>query len=277
MAETPAADYHSEAVGEYYDEVGAFVELVGGNLHLGYWEDDRDNTPFPIAMTRLTTMVGERLALAPGQRLLDVGCGVATPAITLARRFGVAVTGITISGGEVAAATHEVAEAGLAEQISIQLADAAAMPFAPARFDAALAFDSFPTAPDKRQWCTEIFRTVRPGGRFVYSDYPLSTAATPAEREMLRANTVAHPPGDMAAATAPAEAAGFTVTETLDLGERVRPYYTEFLKRLGAQRDTLADRYGSERVDAFVAGITPMYEFCREKLGYYLIVCRKPD
>lgn len=274
MAEK-SADMTDE-VAEYYDGVGELVEIVGGNLHLGYWDDDQDNTPFLEAMGRLTWMIADRLPLQQGQHLLDVGCGVAEPAIRLAERLGISVTGITVSGWEVAEASRNVARAGLSERIAITLADAAALPFADAEFDAAIAFDSVPNAGDKNKWFGEIHRVLRPGSRLVYSEYPLIADVTAAQREVLRANTVPDPPTTMREAVAPAIAAGFEVLEELDCSDRVRRFYRAFLHRLADQRADLAAAYGKQRIDAFESGMTTMFELCREKIGYYLIVCRKP-
>ncbi|MFE9577154.1 SAM-dependent methyltransferase [Nocardia sp. NPDC006044] len=266
----------TDEVAEYYDGVGELVELVGGNLHLGYWDDDQDDTPFLEAMGRLTWMIADRLPLQPGQYLLDVGCGVAEPAIRLAERLGVSVAGITVSGWEVGEATKNVALAGLSNRISISRADAAALPFPDNEFDAAIAFDSVPNALDKRQWFDEIFRVLRPGSRLVYSEYPAIADMTAAQREVLRANTVPDPPTSMGAAVAPAVAAGFEVLEELDCSDQVRRFYGDFLSRLRDQRDELSTAYGKDRIDAFESGMTTMFELCREKIGYYLIVCRKP-
>ncbi|PXX70595.1 mycolic acid cyclopropane synthetase [Nocardia tenerifensis] len=267
----------TEEVAEYYDGVGELVEVVGGNLHLGYWDDDQDDTPFLEAMSRLTWMVAERLALRPGERLLDVGCGVAEPAMRLVERLGISVSGITVSRWEVQQATADVARAGLSGKISISWADAAALPFSNEEFDAALAFDSVPNSPDKQKWFGEIFRVLRPGGRVVYSEYPAIADMTAAQREVLRANTVPDPPTSMDEAVAPAVSAGFEVLEGLDCSDRVRRFYTAFLQRFADQRADLSAAYGKDRIDAFESGITQMFELCREKIGYYLIVCRKPS
>lgn len=267
--------FETDEVAEYYDGVGELVQVVGGNLHLGYWDDDQDDTPFLEAMSRLTWMIAERLPLSPGQHLLDVGCGVAEPAIGLAERLGVSITGITVSGWEVQEATRNVARAGLSDSIAVTWADAAALPFPDGEFDAAIAFDSVPNAGNKPKWFGEIFRVLRPGSRLIYSEYPLIADVTQDQREILRANTVPDPPTSMGEAVAPAVAAGFEVIEEIDCSDRVRRFYGEFLHRFAEQRADLTAAYGKDRITAFESGITTMFELCREKIGYYLIVCRK--
>src|SRR6476661_3805297 len=58
----------------------------------------------------------DRLELAPGQRLLEIGCGWGTLAIEAARR-GASVVGLTLSTEQKAWAERAIAQAGLADRI----------------------------------------------------------------------------------------------------------------------------------------------------------------
>jgi cyclopropane-fatty-acyl-phospholipid synthase len=64
----------------------------------------------------------DRLNVAPGMRLLDIGCGWGTLAIEAAKR-GASVVGLTLSIEQKAWAERKIAEAGLAERIEIRLQD----------------------------------------------------------------------------------------------------------------------------------------------------------
>lgn len=68
-------------------------------------------------------LIAGKLELKEGQRVLDVGCGWGSFAIHAASRYGVNVTGITLSPSQAALARRRVAEAGLSERIEIRLAD----------------------------------------------------------------------------------------------------------------------------------------------------------
>ena len=67
--------------------------------------------------------LAERIALAPGQRLLEIGTGWGGFALTAAKEFGARVTGITISREQHAVASERVFREGLAEQVEIRLQD----------------------------------------------------------------------------------------------------------------------------------------------------------
>jgi len=64
-----------------------------------------------------------KLRLLPGQRLLDIGCGWGALLIHAAKHFGVRAEGITLSEPQVSWARTRIAEAGLTNNVTIQLRD----------------------------------------------------------------------------------------------------------------------------------------------------------
>ena len=79
--------------------------------------------PLEAAQARKIRLLLDRLGLNPGQRLLDIGCGWGSLAEIAARDYGVAVTGLTLSQEQKEFADARMAEAGLAERVSIALTD----------------------------------------------------------------------------------------------------------------------------------------------------------
>jgi cyclopropane-fatty-acyl-phospholipid synthase len=68
-------------------------------------------------------LVCRKLALAPGERVLDVGCGWGALAIHAAREYGVSVVGITLSPPQAELARQRSAEAGVSDRVEIRIAD----------------------------------------------------------------------------------------------------------------------------------------------------------
>jgi cyclopropane-fatty-acyl-phospholipid synthase len=67
--------------------------------------------------------VCRKLALQPGERLLDVGCGWGSFAVHAAEHHGVHVTGITLSEPQAARARERAAEHGVADRVEIRVMD----------------------------------------------------------------------------------------------------------------------------------------------------------
>jgi cyclopropane-fatty-acyl-phospholipid synthase len=64
-----------------------------------------------------------KLALQPGERVLDVGCGWGAFAIHAAREHGVHVTGITLSEPQAQLARERAEAAGVADKVDIRVMD----------------------------------------------------------------------------------------------------------------------------------------------------------
>src|SRR5579862_2532528 len=72
---------------------------------------------------RATEELCERADLRAGQRVLDVGCGVATTAIELARRFDVQVTAVDIASLMLARSQANVGAAQLDGKVVVEQGD----------------------------------------------------------------------------------------------------------------------------------------------------------
>ncbi len=67
--------------------------------------------------------IAAKLALAPGQRVLDIGCGWGGMAIFLASHADVKIHGITLSEEQLALARERAQQAGVADRVSFELVD----------------------------------------------------------------------------------------------------------------------------------------------------------
>ena len=67
--------------------------------------------------------VCRKLALKPGERVLDVGCGWGSFAVHAAEHHGVHITGITLSEPQAERARARAAEHGVADQVEIRVMD----------------------------------------------------------------------------------------------------------------------------------------------------------
>ena len=91
----------------------------------------------PTSVEKLV-LLGERLGLGPGSRVLDIASGRGGPALVLARAFGCSVEGIEVAPEFHAAAVERAAAEGLDGRLSFRLGDASQATLQPGGFDAAL-------------------------------------------------------------------------------------------------------------------------------------------
>ncbi|SEH19588.1 cyclopropane-fatty-acyl-phospholipid synthase [Sphingopyxis sp. YR583] len=86
-----------------------------------YWS--RSDMTLDEAQTAKKAHIAAKLALKPGQRILDIGCGWGGMAITLATLENVEVLGITLSEEQLALARQRAETAGVADRVKFELID----------------------------------------------------------------------------------------------------------------------------------------------------------
>jgi SAM-dependent methyltransferase len=118
---------------------------------------------------RSTHQMLELAGLAPGQRVIDVGCGVATTAIEVARRFGCHVTAVDIDPLMLTRASANVRASGV-DTVLVAKADIQALEFADQTFDRVL-IEAVTMFVDRRLAVREVVRVCRPGGRVLDHEF----------------------------------------------------------------------------------------------------------
>lgn len=132
-----------------------------------------DLAPIDQFHTRGLAATRELIAFAgvtPGSRVLDVGSGLGGPARVLASDKNCHVTGVDITKEFCDAATLLSQWTKLEQDTEFHHGDATALPFEDRRFDLAMTIQIQMNIADKRRFYGEIFRVLKPGGRFVFQD-----------------------------------------------------------------------------------------------------------
>lgn len=178
-------DKETNSVGKEYDQWeadGILEHYWGEHIHLGYYTDDviRNDylPPKKNFIDAKLDFIDEMLKFgkfdlgSKPAKILDCGCGIGGTTRHLARKFGpeTEITGITLSGNQVARAT-KLAEEQNTPNAKFQLMDALEMTFPDNTFDYVWACESGEHMPDKKAYVEEMTRVLKPGGRIVIATW----------------------------------------------------------------------------------------------------------
>lgn len=112
----------------------------------------------------LTEWLGEAFQLAPGMRVLDLGCGRGASSVFLHREFDVQVWSVDL-WCDVDERARRIRDAGCDHAVFPIRADARALPFARDFFDAVVSVDSYVYYGTDDLYLGYLARLVRPGGQ----------------------------------------------------------------------------------------------------------------
>jgi arsenite methyltransferase len=214
---TSPADVKSCCAAVYSSE--AVHWLLGDALHPGGAE--------------LTERLARALGVGSGDLVVDIGSGLGTSALAIARATGCAVMGVELASANVERASERATAAGLSGRVRFAEGDAEALPLPDASVDGAISECSLCLVPDKAAAAREIARVLRPGARVAISDVTAVPAELPPKLGTLSAWTAcladARPLAELAGLL---EAAGLVVDNLEEHDELLRALVDRVESRL---------------------------------------------
>ena len=118
----------------------------------------------------LTEKLGTEIKLSRENKVLDVGCGVGTSSIFLAKKFGCAMTGIDLSQKNIKIADSVASEQGVEALTNFVVGDAEKFDLSDNTFDSVICECSLCLFPDKDKATKEMFRVLKKDGHLGISD-----------------------------------------------------------------------------------------------------------
>jgi cyclopropane-fatty-acyl-phospholipid synthase len=155
-----------EVVSAHYDVSNDFYALILGDsmtYSCAVFESPHDT--LGQAQNAKHELSLRKLALRPGTRLLDIGCGWGAHLIHAARHFDVECVGVTISHEQAMLARKRIADEGLSDRIEIREQDYREIPDGP--FDSVSSIGMFEHVGRVRtpEFVSIVHDLVKPGGR----------------------------------------------------------------------------------------------------------------
>jgi cyclopropane-fatty-acyl-phospholipid synthase len=173
-----------DAISHHYDVSNDFYRIVLGPSMVyscAVWSSP--DISLEEAQTAKLDLVCRKLALEPGMRLLDVGCGWGSMVLHAAEQYGVEAVGITLSVAQAELARERVKEAGLDDRVDIRVQDYRDIADGP--FDAISSIGMFEHVGRRRleEYTRRLYGLLRPEGRLL--NHAIARPGYPQDADLL--------------------------------------------------------------------------------------------
>jgi cyclopropane-fatty-acyl-phospholipid synthase len=272
------------AVSHHYDVGNEFYRLVLGESMVyscAYWTSDDPSYGLADAQHDKLELICRKLALRPGMRLLDVGCGWGSLALHAAREHGATVVGITLSHAQMEYARKQAAMAGLADRVDIRLQDYRQLDDPAYDAISSVGMAEHVGLGPYREYAAILHRQLRPGGRLLNHQIAALHQAPGRRRGRTFIDAYVFPDGELApigTTVAALEDAGLEVRDV----EALREHYARTLRAWVANLESSWDQAvaltsaGRARVWRLYMAASAL-AFERGHIGVNQVLAVKPD
>jgi cyclopropane-fatty-acyl-phospholipid synthase len=237
-----------KAISHHYDVSNQFYEWVlGPSMAYTCAVYDSDATTLEEAQAAKHELVARKLALEPGMRLLDVGCGWGGMVMHAAAEHGVKALGVTLSRNQAEWAQAEIVRRGLGGLAEVRHLDYRDVP--ESEFDAisSIGLTEHIGKAQLRRYFASLHARLQPEGRLL--NHCITQPRTPSKRHLdpFIARYV-FPDGQL-------EPIGLLISEMNDAGFEVRHeenFREHYAKTLHAWGDNLEEHWEEAVADVGV-------------------------
>jgi SAM-dependent methyltransferase len=219
------------------------------------------------------------LELTLNSHVLEIGCGSGGYALQVAGAVGCRVTGVDVNESGIRNGNSLAHARNLSDQVIFEHCDVSKkLPFPDEGFDAVFANDVMCHIPGRPAVLQEVFRVLKPSGRFLFSD-ALVVGGEVSHQEIATRSSIGYyiftPPGHNERLI---DEAGFGLSEVRDTTENAALIARRWRDARDERRDSLIALEGEKNFDGLQQFLSCVYTLTSERrLLRYLYSAQKPE
>lgn len=243
---------------DYYDsdDADTFYSTIWGgeDLHIGVYEQTRDiRAASDATVDGMAAVVPE---LGPATRILDIGAGYGGAMRRVCKSYGCEATCLNISETQNDYNRAKTRAAGLAGNIRVVHGVFEDIPEPDASYDVVWSQDALLHSDQREKVLSEVWRVLKPGGHFVFTDPMQADDADPKALQPVYDRLQLSSLGSPRFYREAAGVQGFELVNQQDLTAQLRNHYARVREELLANYDKLRDNGASaEYLDKMSVGL----------------------
>jgi ubiquinone/menaquinone biosynthesis C-methylase UbiE len=262
---------------DLYDNAYAHYDAdVYRQVRVETYGEDLGQTGWTI--TEESNEIPKTLQLTLDSYALEIGCGSGRYALQVAASVGCRILGVDVNEPGIHNANQLATAQKLSEQAKFAVADASrSLDFADGTFDAAFSNDVLCHIPGRLGLLSELFRVLKAGARFVFSD-ALIIGGVITHQEIATRSSIGYylfsPPGENERLL---QQAGFRVVSVTDTSENAARISQRWRDGRQKRSEALLAIEGRENFQGLQAFLSNVHTLTRERrLLRMLYVAQKP-
>ena len=252
-----------------YDSLSDLMRIATGGdmLNFGYWE----NVSSPIqAQANLCKTFGSFVKLEPNHKILDVGSGLASPALQWQNDYSpISITSVNIN-------FNQLSESYKQNSLNFLNSTATTLPFESKSFDRVLALESAQHFNPLESFFSESFRILKKDGLLGLA-IPVTSDKTSMRKLGLLSMTWSSEHYTLEFVKSTLHENGFEILEMKKIGSNIYEPLTEYYSKNREEiKEKILKKYPSYVEKILFKSLIKMKELSEKKLiDYLLISCKK--